>query len=100
MKIYTILFLLVTMCITVDAQVRKRITHVDKKNYEMVKDLGDPKLSNPSSSTIILLGDTQTYTRRRANTSILNLMMSWIVSQEDILNIKAVFGVFGKSFIL
>ena len=71
----------------------QRITYVHPKNYEMVKDLGDPKLSDENSMSIILLGDTQAYTTKRANASILRLMMSWIASQKDILNIKAVLGV-------
>lgn len=71
----------------------QRITYVHPKNYGLVKDLGDPKLSDENSMSIILLGDTQAYTTKRANACILRLMMSWIVSQKDILDIRAVLGV-------
>ena len=71
----------------------KKIFNVPESCYQQVKDLGDPKLENEKSSSVILLGDTQCYTHVSPNTGILNIMLNWIAFQREALNISAVFGV-------
>ncbi len=93
MKKSIILFLIFFASVGFCDKMQKIVTKVAPKTYEQVADLGDPKLSSDDCMSIILLGDTQTYTRRRTNSAILKLMTSWIVEQKDLLNIKAVFGV-------
>lgn len=71
----------------------RKIFNVPESCYQQVKDLGDPKLENEKSSTVILLGDTQNYTHFSPNTGILNIMLNWIAFERNALNISAVFGV-------
>ena len=48
-----------------------------------------PRLENPDSFSMILFGDTQTYTKFTFNQPILELMTAWTASHKDILKIKA-----------
>ncbi len=59
-----------------------------EKDLKTLKDLGEPKLSNPNASTIILFGDTQTYTPKMQNQPVFDLMTAWVASRIDKLNIK------------
>ena len=64
-----------------------------EKDMKYLKDLGEPKLDYAQSASIIMLGDTQTYTPKMQNQGILDLMTSWIAVNAKTLNIKAVVGV-------
>ena len=48
-----------------------------------------PRLENPDSFSMILFGDTQTYTKFTFNQPILELMTAWTASHKDVLKIKA-----------
>ena len=47
-------------------------------------------LTDPSSSTMILLGDPQAYVKYDLNKPLLDLQMSWVYDNIDHLNMKAV----------
>ena len=49
-----------------------------------------PKLENPDSFSIIVLGDPQSYSKFDFNQPIFELMTAWIAAQKDNLNIKTV----------
>lgn len=49
-----------------------------------------PKLENPESWTLIFIPDIQNYSKRTVNQPILDLMLAWIESHIDSLNIKLV----------
>lgn len=68
-----------------DAQLRAEYM---QKDLATLKDLGEPKLSNRNASTIVLFGDTQTYTPRMKNQPILELMTAWVATNQKRLNIK------------
>ena len=72
-RLFTILVALLSFCALVSAQHR-----ADRQN-----------LSDPASSTMILLGDPQGYVKYDLNTPILDLVMYWIADNVDHLNIKA-----------
>lgn len=55
-----------------------------------LKDLGEAKLSNPDSTSLIVFGDTQTYTQFAINQPILDMMAEWVVAQRNKLKIKGV----------
>ena len=48
------------------------------------------KLNGPASSTLILLGDPQTYVKYDINQPLLDLQMAWVYDNIDNLNMKAV----------
>ena len=48
------------------------------------------QLSDPASSTMILLGDPQAYVKYDLNQPLLDLQMSWVYDNIDHLNMKAV----------
>lgn len=73
-----------------DAQLRREYM---QKDLATLKDLGEPRLSSRGSASIILFGDTQTYTPKMQNHGILDLMTSWTAVNIKKLNIKAVVGV-------
>ena len=73
-----------------DAQLRREYM---QKDLATLKDLGEPSLSSRDSSSIILYGDTQTYTPKMQNQGILDLMTSWTAANLKKLNVKAVVGV-------
>ncbi len=60
-----------------------------KEDIANIKDLGTPKLSNKNSANIVLFGDTQKYTQRRETQPILDMMTSWVATNQKKLNIKA-----------
>ena len=53
-----------------------------------LKDLGEAKLSDPNSTSLIIFGDPQTYTQFAINHPILDMMAEWVVSKRKKLNIK------------
>ncbi len=93
MKKIALLFFMVVLSVASFGQIETPIMKVDKKNYDTLADLGDPKLTSEDCMSIILLGDTQTYSRRRTNAAILKMMTSWIAAQQHMLNVKAVLAV-------
>src|SRR5690606_24526654 len=56
----------------------------EKKAFEK------PHLSDSSSWTMVLLPDIQNYVKFQRNQPILDVMMNWIVENEDNLNIQMV----------
>src|SRR5690606_39391420 len=56
----------------------------EKKTFEQ------PQLSDSSSWTMVLLPDIQNYVKFQRNQPILDVMMNWIVENEDNLNIQMV----------
>lgn len=61
-----------------------------QEEMSTLKDLGEAKLSNPDSASLIVFGDTQTYTQFAINQSILDIMAEWTVANRNKLNIKGV----------
>ncbi|MBP3358841.1 MAG: hypothetical protein J6K91_08010, partial [Opitutales bacterium] len=45
-----------------------------------------PRLENPDSFSMILFGDTQTYTKFTFNQPIFELMTAWTAAHKDVLN--------------
>ncbi len=67
----------------------QRVMETVEKDRLTLKDLGKPALTNPEASTMILLGDTQTYTPKMCNQPVLEMMTAWIAYNIKPLNIKA-----------
>ena len=59
-----------------------------EKDLPTQKDLGEPRLSARGASTVILFGDTQTYTPRMQYQPIMELMTTWVAVNIEKLNIK------------
>jgi len=61
-----------------------------EEELKTLADLGEAKLSDSRSSSLIVFGDTQTYTQFAVNQPILDMMAEWTVANRKKLNIKGV----------
>ena len=59
-----------------------------QEEMSTLKDLGEAKLSDSNSTSLIVFGDTQTYTQFAINQPILDMMAEWVVANRNKLNIK------------
>ena len=92
MKKFFAICSLLLVVISAQATMQKLMSF-NEADLANLKDLGDPKLENANSKTVILFGDTQTYTQFSVNHGILNIMTAWVAQQQPLLNISAVIGV-------
>ena len=84
MKNKTILSTLLASLLTLSALAQTQ------EEMATLKDLGEAKLSDPNSTSLIIFGDPQTYTQFAINHPILDMMAEWVVSKRKTLNIKGI----------
>ncbi len=89
---FFILLIVATISVFADSNSKKSVAELRAeslaKDLKTVKDLGEPRLTNRGASTMILFGDTQTYTPKMQNQPVFDLMTAWVASRVKTLNIK------------
>jgi hypothetical protein len=84
------LFLLATVCLQAHGKEGAVPSFKDHPHPPDVKLVDPPKLEDPGSFSMVVLGDPQSYVKFGVNQPIFELMTAWTAAQKQVLNVKAV----------